>query len=210
MKQLITLLLFILSVHAFAQDYYNKEEAKNKDKKEIPPPTKNDSAPKFYLGIGSGLNNYNGLLGIGANLRIHKTMFLLAGAGIGSWGNKVSAGIKYTRKFTSSWGYAMSYSHSTGLKDFKTQLETTASKPNGTEEVVLDLLPASTVNAAASYNWFFRRNKLFYIEFGYGVSIETAPYVIKNGVTLTNKSKQVLQLLQPGGVIFGIGFMWGI
>ena len=211
MKNFLVLIIFFISFSSFSQDYYYKEDPHSKSKdtifKKPIKPSEADTFPKFYFGFGAGLNNYNGLLGIGAKFRIHKTIFLRAGAGIGTWGNKLSFSVEYDRKYTRCWAYGIGYSTCSGIKNFKTQLETTASQPK-TEEVTIDLLRASTINLTTSYNWYFHRKRLFYIEFGLAVAVESEPYSVKSPSVLTDNSKRALRLLQPGGLIFGLGFMF--
>ena len=211
MAKYLVAIIFFISSFCFSQDYYNKEDAHNNKRdsvrKKSVTPSELDTFPEFYFGIGAGLNNYNGLFGIGAKYRIHKTFFLRAGAGIGSWGSKLSIGVIYERKHASCWSYGIGYSSCSGLRNFKTQLETVASAPN-TEEVTIDLLRASTVNLTTSYNWYFRRKKIFYLEFGLAVAVESEPYSVKSASVLTDNSKRALRLLQPGGLIFGLGFMF--
>ena len=40
--------------------------------------------PKAYIGIGGGLENISGLIGVTGDLRVQKNFFLRAGAGLGS------------------------------------------------------------------------------------------------------------------------------
>lgn len=204
MRHLLFILLFFSSLCVFSQDYYNKDSSKTIAEE-------SESGSNVYLGITSGLNNDGGMLGLGGKVRIRNTFFLRGAAGIGGWGTKFTIGAKYERKYTKCWGYSLSYSRSSGLKDFATELETvTASGPPVKKEVKLDLLPASTINLAASYNWYFRRNKLFYLEFGYALPLEIDPYKIRDGSELTAESKISMRLVQPGGMLFGLGFMLGL
>ena len=41
------------------------------------------------------------------------------------------------------------------------------------------------------------------IEAGYGIRLKDNIYVIKNGKVLTDKSKDVLDIVSPGGIIWG-------
>jgi len=206
-KQLLIAISISVAVPVFGQDYYTKDrETPKTDSKSA---SQSDSGSTVYLGVGSGINNDVGIIGIGGKVKLYRTLFIRGGAGISTWGTKLTIGVKYERKHTRCWGYSLSYSSCSGLKDFKSQLET-AGNPPVTKDVTLDLLRASAVNAAASYNWYLRRNKLIYIEFGYSIPIETDPYIVKDGSVLTETSKAVLRMIQPGGLIIGFGFMFGL
>ena len=207
MRTLLAVFFFLFSLSLFSQDYYNKDSSRASKKE-----PDSVASSKVYLGISTGLNSDVGLFGFVGKVRLKNTFFLLAAAGIGSWGTKLSIGAKHERKNTKCWGYSLSYSRSSGLKDFTIELETVDSigKPPVTKEVNMDLLPAGTLNLAASYNWYFRKNKLFYLEFGYALPLVLDPYRIKDGSELTEESKIALRIIQPGGVLFGVGFMFGL
>ena len=78
------------------------------------------------------------------------------------------------------------------------------------KEVTLDLLKASTVNITASYNWIFHSHHKFFIEFGYAFAMQTNSFVVKDGSVLTDVGVKTLRLVQPGGLITGIGVMFGL
>jgi hypothetical protein len=46
---------------------------------------------------------------------------------------------------------------------------------------------------------------------GYAIPLSTEPYTVNTpGVTLTETSKQLMDIMAPGGLIVGIRFMFGI
>jgi hypothetical protein len=205
MKRLLFPFLLFLCFSVSAQDYYNKDSSRS-----VTSASDVDAISTVYLGIGAGINNDAGLLGITGKVRMYRAIFFRAGAGIGSWGTKLTFGLKYERKYSKCWGYSLSYSTCSGLQDFTTQLETDSASVPVTKNVVLDLHRAGAFNLSASYNWYFRKNKLFYLEFGYSVPLDAEPWKVKDGSVLTNSSKGMLRVLQPGGLILGLGFMFGL
>jgi len=156
----------------------------------------------FYLGIQSGLESFTGLIGLTADYRIHSNFYIHAGAGIGSWGGKVSAGIRNEKSEQKGIGYGVYVSRASGLKNFVTQLETTA----GTKDVKLDLLAGYTINPTISYKWLLRKGNRFFLEGGYAVPLQNNPWKVKDGSTLTDTSKLALKMLSPGGLSLGLGF----
>jgi hypothetical protein len=202
MRFIFSVITLLICFCATAQDYYSKDSAKVYAK--VP---ESETTSRLYLGFGMGLNNDAGLIGFSGKVRLHRTFFLRAAAGLGSWGTKFTVGAKYEMKYTRCWGFGLSYSMCTGISDYVASMETAGPI---TKEVTMDLLPASTINLTSSYNLYFRKNKLFYLEFGYAFPLELQPYRVKDGSVLTPTSESVMRLLQPGGMIVGLGFMFGL
>ena len=98
-----TLLLLFLcamfSFKAFSQDYVKTISAPN--------------ASKTYLGFGSGINNYVGMLGPTIEHQVSKSFTLAAGLGLGSWGYKLSGGIRYYANFPDRWGFGLGFTQAT-------------------------------------------------------------------------------------------------
>ena len=201
MKPLLSALLIVLSFAAYGQDYYSKDSSKAYAKIE-----ESETTSRFYLGMGMGINNDAGLVGVTTKIRVYRTFLVNAAAGLGSWGTKLTLGAKYEMKYTRCWGFGVSYSRCSGFSDYINSFETTT---NPSAEVTMDLLPASTLNLTATYNLYFKRNKLFYLESGYGIPLNVKPYRIKDGSILTPASESLMNFLQPGGIIIGFGFMFG-
>lgn len=166
-----------------------------------------DSIPKFYLGVGAGLNNYTGLLGVSANVRIYHKFFLQAGVGLGSWGSKVSVGARYDLAYRKGWSFGVGISNCSGLKDFKTNLEL---KSGVKQDVTMDLLRVNTLNLKVSYYFKMGRRHNFYLESGYAAPLQSSPYVIKDGSVLSNTSISAMDIAAPGGFLLGLGFTFGL
>lgn len=169
--------------------------------------TKSDSLPVVYLGIGTGINNYTGLIGLSVNLRAYDKIFIQGGIGIGSWGTKMTIGLRYDLSYKKGWSFGVGISTCSGLTDFKTNLEL----QNGTsKDVILDLNRANTLNLKATYNFRLGKNNNFYLEFGYAAPLETSPWTVKDGSVLSSTSMSVMEMVAPGGILIGLGFTFGL
>ena len=162
--------------------------------------------PQFYLGMQTGLESFTGLFGVTADFRVSNNFFIHAGAGIGSWGSKISAGIRNEKQYESSFGYGIYISRASGLKNFTTSLETT----NGTKNVNMDLLSGLTINPVVSYKWVMKKGNRFFLEAGYAVPLQSNPWKILDGSVLTNTSTQAMKILSPGGLSAGMGFQFAL
>ena len=199
MKKKVLIILFLTStISLFAQN-----------RSEIIKSMRSDTLPKFSIGIGTGINNYTALLGISANLRLFNTVSLQGGLGLGSWGYKYSIGIKYNGHYNGGWYYGIGYSGCTGENNLKLNLETSTSI-GSTQPVTVDYLPAGTLNLKTGYDWRMGLKNTFYLEFGYAIPLQTDPWRIHDGVILSSTSSKTLQIMQPGGIIIGIGMNFGI
>jgi hypothetical protein len=165
-----------------------------------------ETYPNFYLGIQSGLESFTGLIGVTGDFRLKNNLFIRAGAGIGSWGWKISAGIRNEKSSGKGIGYGIYISNATGLKDFTTELETTTGK----KDVNLDLQPGMTLNPVISYKWLINNKNRFFLEGGYAVPLQNLPYKIRDGSILTDTSKRVMKTLCPGGLSLGLGFQFAL
>lgn len=193
MKKTLLIIMF------FATIYRVNAQSKNN--------SSSDSLPKFYLGVGTGINSYTGLLGLSGNLRIYDKFFIQAGLGIGSWGTKMSIGLRYDMSYQKGWSYGIGFSSCSGLKDFKTNLELQSGVK---KDVTMDCLRANTLNLKATHNWKLGKNNTFYLEFGYAIPLQSSPWRIKDGSIISSTSKSVMDMIAPGGLLIGIGFTFGL
>ncbi|WP_258104651.1 hypothetical protein [Marinoscillum sp. MHG1-6] len=162
----------------------------------------------FYLGISSGIDNYTGLLGLGAQVPIIDKFALRGGAGLGAWGGKLSAGVKYESLVKKGLGVGLSYSHCTGANDLVLTLDDGTGDPR---DIDMDLLPVGSVNLTANYNWVFKKgDKLFYLEYGYAFGTGGSKYYkINDGSVLTSGEELILRIMRPGGIILAMGLLIG-
>jgi hypothetical protein len=168
---------------------------------------KTDTLPNFYLGIGTGMNNYTGLLGLSINLRLQNKVFFQGGLGIGTWGSKYTIGLRLDRSYGKGWSYGIGFSSCSGLRDFKTNLELQSGIK---QDVTLDLLRANTLNLKATHNWMIHKRNTFYVDLGYAIALQSSPWKVTDGSEISTTSKSALDMLAPGGVILGLGFTFGL
>ena len=161
--------------------------------------------PDFYFAIGSGIDNYTGIIGIGAYIPIAEKLMIRGGAGIGGWGGKLSLGIKYQDLMERGVGFGLGYSYCSGLSDFDAPLP----DQNGEEITVnMDLKSAGSINLTVNKNWVFPRGNVFYIESGYAIGVGKNPfYEINDGTILSENADLILNVMRPGGLILAIGLL---
>ncbi len=164
------------------------------------------SVPDFYFGVQSGMESFTGLIGVTADFRMKNNFFIHAGAGIGSWGGKISAGIRNETSSEKGLGYGIALSWASGLKDFTTKLETTT----GTKDVKLDLLAGYTLVPTISYKWVIAHRNRFFVEGGYAIPLQSYPWNIRDGSVLSTTGRETLKILSPGGLSAGIGFQFAL
>lgn len=167
----------------------------------------NQSA-SIYIGPGLGLNDF----GLGACLEVPIVEMLSAygNIGLGGWGWKYGIGISiYPSKIPFKSAISLGYASASGLLDFTTELP--VEPDDRMEEVTLDLYRVGTVNLIYSYNFHLGRKSKFSISAGYAISVTDDAYELKTtGLTLSDMSEQVLDIVQPGGLILGFKFLFGI
>lgn len=161
------------------------------------PSTATSKGSSIYLGLSTGMNNFNSALGLTASVRLKEKLFARFGAGVGGWGQKFSIGIKYDLKrdmrYTKGWSFAIGYSHNT--------------QPNWYDSSVRPL-SADAINLSTIYTKFRGRKKSFYVEVGYSIPLQQQPWIVLNPIDQYEIAS--LRLGQPGGLIIGLGFNFGV
>jgi hypothetical protein len=160
-----------------------------------------------FFGFGLGFNDYGA--GLCGEFSIINKLSAFANAGIGGWGWKLGGGLAfYPKGLPYKSSYSIGYSHASGMKNYETTLATVAD-PNAT--VLLDLNPVGTINLLYSYNIILGKKHKVVFSGGYAINISGQGWVVKTpGAVLTPTSEQTLKTLQPGGLIVGLKFMFGI
>ncbi len=170
--------------------------------------------PFLSLGVGLGINNYCGLFGAGMKVNVYETFYLKGGVGIGSWGYKYSIGAGYDLKSRNSWGFGVYYEQASGIKGFYTDLDVINNGVTTKQKVEMDLKPVGSVNLTATKTWNFKRNphNCFYIEMGLAFQVASGDmYKLKDeNVVLSDLSKSTITMMSPGGLVFGVGFLFGM
>lgn len=189
------ILLPIVLIYIQSSNYELRAQTYNETYKQAP-----------YIGFGLGVNDYG--LGAGLEIPVSNKIAIYCNAGVGGWGYKLSAGLSFfPRQVHFGPAFNIGYAFASGLKDLETELGV---NPNNTsQKVLLDLKKANTVNLFYSYSWTLRRTGKFSISFGYAIPFEEKPYELKTEkIELSSSSEQIMEILQPGGLIFGLKFMF--
>jgi hypothetical protein len=188
----LTTLALIISTVSFAQRNYKTEQ----------------SCPKLYIGLSTGLENQSGLIGFNMDAPITGKFSLGAGAGLSSWGYKAyGEGRFYFGECNKGWALGAGVTYNTGLKNFTSTMPTTM----GDRDVLMNLNPATNVFLAGYRFWNMgRRGHRIYLEVGYSYRLQEDNYAILSYHTLTSDGKQVMKILQPGGLIVAFGFSFGV
>ena len=205
MKQVtFTLLAILLCAHSFAQDGTEKSQYKK---------PKNESSgrpPVLYITTSTGINNNTGLVGVGIDVPVGPKLLLGAGAGIGTWGDKIYIGGKYfLMPGHTGWAFGGGVTHNSGLQNFTDNLETVY---GNTEQVTLNLNAQTNVFLAAYRYWSIGRKRInkFYLELGWSVPLTGDRFDQTDGDPISSNSTATMNLLSPGGIIVGAGFSFGV
>ncbi|WP_289054550.1 hypothetical protein [Carboxylicivirga marina] len=172
-----------------------------------------------FIGLGLGINEY----GVGIDVEKKGEYFwYFCGAGISTWGYRLTAGLSY---YLNNSGYKSSfklgYSYASGITNFTPTLEVYVGGYGGgyggyggskyvEKEVLMDLFPTHTINLIYSYNLKVGKKSKFVFSGGYSVKLSDELYENKSDYWLTDKSKDFIELMAPGGIIIGVKFMIGI
>lgn len=164
--------------------------------------------PKVYIGISTGLNNVVGIIGPELKFTLSPKFLLGAGFGLGSWGYKYSGHLEYHPKGVYAFFVKGGYMHATGISGMEMNMELS----NGQDEnVQIDFNPVGNVFLAFGYAWKLGKKSRFHLEGGYAVPLKTDDYFeVTSGETLSETSKSVMQILRPGGLVFALGFDFGL
>jgi len=166
---------------------------------------------KFHIGLSTGINQGTGLIGPTFEYQIVHNLTANAAVGLASWGFKTTGGLKYYLRYPGSWAFGLGYSYATGLDNFSTELaDGFVEGKSGQQKVTFNLLPASTVNISAIKYWLLGKQKKNRLHLEFGYAIPTANNRYETSVTLTDKGKTFMNILQPGGLLLGVGFSFGL
>ncbi|GAA5024584.1 hypothetical protein GCM10011506_08310 [Marivirga lumbricoides] len=166
-----------------------------------------EERPKFYLGIGTGMNSYTGLAGISANYIIDNKLFAQAGLGLSTWGFRSSIGLRYDQSYNNGLTFGINYIHSSGIPEIDLELEDNS---GSTREVNMLFESVGAINLKTGYNWWIGKYTIFNMKVGYSIPFKSSPWVVNDGTNLSPISEEVLRILAPGGIIFELGFSFGL
>lgn len=193
MKNILTLVFCCLALSTIAAPGYRNRQ---------------ESCPKFYIGLSTGINNQSGILGVNFDIPVTTQFSLGTGLGFSSWGYKTyGEGRFYFKECNRGWALGAGVTYNTGIRDIPLEMPTTI----GTTEVIMDWEPMANVMFSA-YHFFNlgRGGHRFYLQLGWSQALNNAPYTVKSFHTLTSEGETAMNLLSPGGLIFAFGFSFGL
>jgi hypothetical protein len=169
-----------------------------------------DDCPKIYLGISGGVDNPAGIIGFNLDVPIVPNFSLGAGVGPTLWGQRVFAEARgYLKPCHRGLAFGAGFSYNTGLKSKTVDVQDAAGNQiDGS----IELKPVKNAFASAYYFFNLGRRSRFYLQGGYSYCLDgTGNYsIVTPGFTIDPDVKTVMDALQPGGVVFGLGFSFGI
>jgi len=171
---------------------------------------KNSSEEKpvfIYYGAGFGLNDYG--LGVGVEKPLSKLISLYGNAGWGGWGMRYGTGITfYPHTIDNKTGVSLGYSYATGIDDHVMKLSTKSNHDD--QGVGIDFETLSTINVLLSRNYKIGQRSKLALSVGYAFLFSHDNFSLKNSdIELDADAEQRIKMLEPGGFIFGIRFMFG-
>jgi len=163
-------------------------------------------AQRCYLGAGVGINNSSGMLGVTFEAPINTHFSAKLGAGLGGWGSKISIAAKYYKEFPSSLSFGIGYSTASGSRNFEYKMEL----EDGTmSKEKFNLYRAHMIDFTIGKSW--GQKVRFNVECGYSLKIAGGDYKHLNATQdLSEDSKEVLDMVSPGGLIVGLGLSFGL
>ncbi len=174
-----------------------------------------DKCPKAYFGVGTGINNPNGILGFNVDIPI-KFVSVCGGVGVSTWGSKIFAeGRYYLRPCQHGFAFGAGITHNTGARDITLKHKDTNL---GRQDVSMNLYAQTNAYIAAYHFWSLgKRHNRFYVDLGYSVPLQSARFkqIFPPGQQqpqgqLTQSAKDRIRNMSPGGLMAGVGFCFGL
>jgi hypothetical protein len=161
-----------------------------------------------FITLGTGINSNYGLAGIGVDFKIIEKLQGSVSGGIGSWGFKSAAELRYFYSGCMQKGSAFAFglAYASGLPEMETELETTTEE---SEMVTLELGAQTNVQLSWYKAYAIKEHHRFFFQVGYSFPVSGVSYTVKSGETLSDVSKTTMNMLAPGGVLVATGFGFG-
>lgn len=167
-----------------------------------------EEKPVFiYYGGGFGLNDYG--LGVGVEKPVSPLFALYGNAGWGGWGMRYGTGVTfYPCTNDTKTGLSLGYSYATGMDDHVMKLSTTSNSDE--QDIGVNFEALSTINVLLSRNYNIGHHSKLVWSVGYAFLLSDDNYTLKNSeLKLDADAERQISLLEPGGFIFGLRFMFG-
>jgi hypothetical protein len=139
-------------------------------------------------------------------LKKQKPLFQAAfNAGIGSWGGKIGAELRFFYSGCAHHGGALAvgFVHSSGLDTSTIDIVSTT---GANTTATLRLLPQNNLHFSWYKSFRLSRGSKFFLQAGYSLPLSTDIYQVIRGPALSQESRIFIDILRPGGVIISGGF----
>jgi hypothetical protein len=164
-------------------------------------------APKVFLGLSTGLN-HGGLFALTGEFHIANKAALAASVGLGTWGYKLGADLKFYQNYAQGLFFVVGISQATGVPQ---PIDITITSNNTTEVYPITFLKVANLNPGIGYAWKVGRRARFMLDLGYSIKISQGEgYRVENRKTLNDVGKTTMAMMRPGGLRFGLGFNFGL
>ncbi len=166
----------------------------------------NSETSKNFLEFEIGWNGYVGI-GLRYDALLFDPVSLNLGFGTGGWGYRLGAALRYRVSGAMGPMISLGAAYNTGFQGLETDLEVVdpSTGAKGNQKVTLDYYPVTSINVSLIKAWKAGSGKL-YIEVGYAHLITKDNYKVTSDHELSDMSKQVMQTVQPQGVMLSLGF----
>lgn len=169
-------------------------------------------SPRTYIGGGFGFNDF-GIIGLGVEFPIAGQVLGYVDLGVGAWGGKIGlGGTYYLNSFANGSSLSAGLSRASGASD-AIEIEMEVEPFDRKQKVMIKFNAVNTLNLKYAYNLQLGQSGRNKCEFsaGYAIGISDNSYAVETPNARLNKtSESVLGLLEPGGLILGLRFMFGL
>jgi hypothetical protein len=204
MKKILTFVFVIVALMANAQGFEAAKKSSTQNTVTVCSP--------FYFGTSMGINNPYGLLGINFEIPVSQQFTFAPGVGLGTWGTKFGAVIKYyTKPCCMGWAYGIGLTYNKGfdkidVPDVEVLVPTGVSKST----VRFKYKPQTNVTINAYKYWRIKTNNRFFMHIGLSMAMSQDKYEVLSGHKLSETSATTVKALSPGGLSLGFGFQFGV
>lgn len=164
-----------------------------------------------YINFAGGFNTINGLGGVQVEYFVSRRTSVIGGGGLGSWGIKTGVGSRFYLNDHAGAAFGCYYTFASGIDQVKLQ-DVEVINAQGipeTRSVDLRLLRLHAINLSMLYVFpLGKHHNRFFVEYGYSIPLQgkrDRHYQLKEPLILDKSTREVLRLLQPGGLTFSLG-----
>jgi len=196
---------------------YQKEKKENSTSIEI-------GEPKFYFGLGTGLHNKMGLLGISAGYKVAPNIIAELNLGIGIYGSKVGITTIFNAINKNAWCPTLGFSRASGAPSIETEVE--VEYKGQTTKITTDyyLDPMFTLIPGVQRQFVSKRGNRFVLEFGFSLALSKQNYgfnkseiwlpltnnmVSTSELSFSTDQKTVFKAIDPAGLMLGLSYNFG-